>query len=322
MNGRPCGAGSTLTARTRGQPARLHKVRVMPTEKELIATKFQALAAEFNDASQTWTAKPHHMAVRADRITERAGKAVLQLDSSFDDQIVPGSEGDKWLRHRRSCWDKPEESGYAGKKDLAIQTFFELVRYFTLGGRSEFNKGDFDLLTGFTAASEIIPWPDWWNEKSADEKLEYDELLELQLRGELPGRVPCKGHDVRRLKPKPVPNPYADGDSPDKSDSFALLRDQLSLYARSCELVADLIVQKRGSSAITSEGERLALGPASSDEEEWRTLGWFPSTMRSRIRKAAHPQRKTKRVATTTFDGVKFYSGRDARRYWGRDLDK
>lgn len=63
-------------------------------------------------------------------------------------------------------------------------------------------------------------------------------------------------------------------------------------------------------------------GAASSDQQEWQPLAWFPQTMRSRIRKAAGPRRKTKRVGTKTMDGVKFYSAKAARRYWARDLPK
>lgn len=222
----------------------------MPTNEELIGAKFRALAADFAAASLP-TANAHHLAVSADRVAERAGKLLLQLDGSFDDQIVPGPEGAKWLHSRRAAYDKPQISGYVGMKDLATQTFVELVRYFTLGERRPFNEGDFDLLTGFTAGSEIVPWPDWWNEKSDAEKLEYDELLEMQRLGTLPGCIPCEGDDVRRLKPKPVPNPWAGGDSAEPDAS--LQREKLSLYARSCNLVAELIVQERGSSPLRSE---------------------------------------------------------------------
>lgn len=234
----------------------------MPTKEELIATEFRASAVDF-DAASLPTATAHHMAVSAERIAERAGKLVLHLDSSFDNQIIPGPEGAKWLRSQRAKYDKPEMSRFGGMKDLATETFFTVVRYFTLGKRPQFNEGDFDLLTGFTAGSEIVPWPDWWNEKSEQEKLEYDELLEMQLLGTLPGRIPCKGDDVRRIKPKPVPNPWADCDS---AESDALLqREKLSLYARACNLVADAL-------AAAPYAESVA---AVDEVEIWHNAAWY-----------------------------------------------
>jgi hypothetical protein len=61
------------------------------------------------------------------------------------------------------------------------------------------------------------------------------------------------------------------------------------------------------------------------DDTEYQPAAWFPNAkkmMGARLRHAASKNRKTKRVATRTVDGVVFYSVADARRWWPSDVPK
>lgn len=56
---------------------------------------------------------------------------------------------------------------------------------------------------------------------------------------------------------------------------------------------------------------------------DFRSGQWFTLNTRirtGRLRQAANPKRKTKRVQTKTIDGVKCYSVSDARRWWPSDM--
>jgi hypothetical protein len=52
------------------------------------------------------------------------------------------------------------------------------------------------------------------------------------------------------------------------------------------------------------------------EPDEWRPIGFFPSKMVDRIKKAAGPKRKTKRVRSERVDGVVLYNAADVRRWW------
>lgn len=56
------------------------------------------------------------------------------------------------------------------------------------------------------------------------------------------------------------------------------------------------------------------------DDGEYWPAARFPKGMADRLRQAASPKRKTKRVATRIIDGVVCYSVSDARRWWGHDF--
>jgi hypothetical protein len=61
---------------------------------------------------------------------------------------------------------------------------------------------------------------------------------------------------------------------------------------------------------------------AKADDGEYRPATWFRKGMANRLRQAASKQRKTKRVATRTIDGVVCYSVADVRRWWPSDVPK
>jgi hypothetical protein len=54
--------------------------------------------------------------------------------------------------------------------------------------------------------------------------------------------------------------------------------------------------------------------------DEYRPATWFRKGMAARLRMAARPTRKTKRVRTKTIDGVVCYSVADARMWWPHDV--
>ncbi len=65
--------------------------------------------------------------------------------------------------------------------------------------------------------------------------------------------------------------------------------------------------------------DRLALlsdEPVKCTQDEFLPAAEFPKGMGDRLRQAASKNRKTKRVASRTVDGVKCYSVADARRWW------
>ncbi len=209
----------------------------MTTRNDLIAAEFLSLAVEFDRAGASM-AKSHHLAVGINRIAERAGKLVFQSLEIFEHHFGP--VWSSWL-HRRRDWyiERHSRPGCI----VAIcpgQTWIEVVKDLVLDRREEFNDGDFDLLSEYWAGREVIPWPQWWLEKSADERRQYEKDLELQRRGELGHRIPVKGHDVVRPKPKRIPNLYAHHDEADEADQLALLRERASLHARACRCFADL----------------------------------------------------------------------------------
>lgn len=65
---------------------------------------------------------------------------------------------------------------------------------------------------------------------------------------------------------------------------------------------------------------RNARDDGAGDDGEYRPASWFGKSMAPRLRKAASEERKSKRVATRTIDGVVCYSVADARRWWSQDL--
>ena len=56
------------------------------------------------------------------------------------------------------------------------------------------------------------------------------------------------------------------------------------------------------------------------DAKGYKPPSAYPVTVADRIRKAAQPSRKTKRVRTKTVDGVKLYCDADIRQWWPNDL--
>lgn len=59
---------------------------------------------------------------------------------------------------------------------------------------------------------------------------------------------------------------------------------------------------------------------ASKDCSDFRPASWFPKGMAARLRQAASKNRKGKRVATKTIDGVVCYCVDDAKRWWPDDV--
>jgi hypothetical protein len=57
-------------------------------------------------------------------------------------------------------------------------------------------------------------------------------------------------------------------------------------------------------------------------DQEYRPASWFKKGVASRLRQAASPRRKTKRVSTQKRDGVVLYSVQDVARYWPEILPK
>ncbi len=62
--------------------------------------------------------------------------------------------------------------------------------------------------------------------------------------------------------------------------------------------------------------------PPSEEDGEYRPASWFGKVLAARLRQAARPDRKTKRVRSRVIDGVKCYSVNDARRWWPEDMPK
>lgn len=57
-------------------------------------------------------------------------------------------------------------------------------------------------------------------------------------------------------------------------------------------------------------------------DQVYRPASWFKKGVASRLRQAASPRRKSKRVSTQKRDGVVLYSVRDVERYWPEILPK
>lgn len=76
---------------------------------------------------------------------------------------------------------------------------------------------------------------------------------------------------------------------------------------------------------LDAVGASLALidymiAPVGDEENEYRPASFFGKSMGSRLRKAAAPDRKSKRVRSKTVDGEIMYNLIDARRWWPRDI--
>lgn len=56
------------------------------------------------------------------------------------------------------------------------------------------------------------------------------------------------------------------------------------------------------------------------DSNEYQPASWFKKELGPRLRMAANPDRKTKRVKTRTVDGVTLYCVADARQWWSTDV--
>jgi hypothetical protein len=69
-------------------------------------------------------------------------------------------------------------------------------------------------------------------------------------------------------------------------------------------------------SALVDELGWRASGQATPDDDEYRAARWFTGKIAPRLRQAAKPSRKSKRVRTQTIDGVVCYSVTDVRRWW------
>mgnify|MGYP007037745002 CR=1 FL=1 len=65
-----------------------------------------------------------------------------------------------------------------------------------------------------------------------------------------------------------------------------------------------------------------AAGEIAKDEGEFHPASWFRKGMAARLRMAARPNRKSKRVRSRVIDGVVCYSVEDARRWWPKDVPK
>lgn len=79
---------------------------------------------------------------------------------------------------------------------------------------------------------------------------------------------------------------------------------------------------KRSERAGTFEtvGQAATTRTAPPDDSNFRPASAFPKGMASRLRMAARPERRSKRVATRRIDGVVCYSMNDARRWWPDDV--
>lgn len=87
--------------------------------------------------------------------------------------------------------------------------------------------------------------------------------------------------------------------------------DQLALFA----------TLERAMIALNA-AEQVILGRTNGDTDDYRPASWFPKGMADRLRQAASPNRKGKRVRARTIDGVKCYSVADARRWWPSDVPR
>jgi hypothetical protein len=56
------------------------------------------------------------------------------------------------------------------------------------------------------------------------------------------------------------------------------------------------------------------------DEDEYRPASWFGQKLSDRLRKAAQPDRRTKKVRSKCCDGVTMYNVEDARKWWPGDI--
>lgn len=54
---------------------------------------------------------------------------------------------------------------------------------------------------------------------------------------------------------------------------------------------------------------------------DFKPAEWFPPKMKARLRMAAHPNRKTKRVRVKKIDGVNLYSVEDAKLWWPKEME-
>ncbi len=93
------------------------------------------------------------------------------------------------------------------------------------------------------------------------------------------------------------------------------------------EMLEDVI--KWAKREATGRGESLCdqgpLGPhaqnsAIKDHDEYRPAAWFKNKIAARLRMAASPKRKSKRVATREIDGVRCYRVLDVRQWWPKDV--
>lgn len=80
----------------------------------------------------------------------------------------------------------------------------------------------------------------------------------------------------------------------------------------------------RGERAVPSAGSggNQAHPTSASGDGDFRPASWFGKDLSARLRMAASPKRKSKRVATRRIDRVTCYSVADARRWWPSDIPK
>ncbi len=197
-----------------------------------VADKFRAIADGFEVVCAEAT-KSEHAKIGIQRVSERAGKLLV---SRFE--AIKGLDP-AWPAMLRREREK-QRSGVisAFKPDMV----WDIVAKCTAEDCPEsFNEGDHNLLSDHWAGCEIIPWPDWYDEMTDDERLRYEEMADQNLLGK-GVQVPKRGHDVRRPKPKPIPNRFSTtGEQPgDDADRLALYRERGRVHAIVCRLLADI----------------------------------------------------------------------------------
>ena len=114
-------------------------------------------------------------------------------------------------------------------------------------------------------------------------------------------------------------------------------REIRTIRATAEEMIADMVApagaaieDAAGSSADSHAGETRPTaasdGTGSTDaNEDFQSGQWFVLNTKiptARLRQAARPKRKTKRVRKRTIDGVVCYLLSDAQRWWSKDMTK
>lgn len=120
--------------------------------------------------------------------------------------------------------------------------------------------------------------------------------------------------ELRGIDPTPL---YRFATNPRK----AYLDEAESVVRRLFTFVA-MELESESETGATAGPSGGAQNFGASDDGDYQPGAWFGKSITARLRQAAQPGRKTKRVRSRMIDGVKCYHVGDARRWWPDDVPK
>ena len=133
--------------------------------------------------------------------------------------------------------------------------------------------------------------------------------------------------DIGALRPI-IPQPEETGDITEDRPSYWLWMgrflgddpDELSSSKFDPDNAEEMLAQAEAWFCGESDSDNDDGDQDTPTDDPFRSPEWFGAKLANRLRKAAAPDRKTKRVRSVKHDGVKLYSVNDARKWWPNDV--